>query len=300
MKRAPHAPSPLTLALCAALAAGLSPAAQAQTDNPADMVQARILPGWSGTDGGHMAALQLTLSPGWKTYWRAPGDAGIPPAMNFQGSHNLASVTPVWPTPEVFLQNGMQTVGYDGQLVLPLRIMPQDSTRPARVAGRLQIGICSTICVPVDLDFALDLPASGSDPQQAMIRAALADQPISAAKASVGDVDCTLSPISDGLGLTVEIDMPSAGGTETVLIETVGPAGLGRRNRKHPAGRHPDRDDRTCACLGAGLRAGSLGPQDDRSGHGSRRGHPGLHRGLTPQPAAPRRNRRAASSATAP
>ena len=223
MKRAPHAPSPLTLALCAALAAGLSPAAQAQTDNPADMVQARILPGWSGTDGGHMAALQLTLSPGWKTYWRAPGDAGIPPAMNFQGSHNLASVTPVWPTPEVFLQNGMQTVGYDGQLVLPLRIMPQDSTRPARVAGRLQIGICSTICVPVDLDFALDLPASGSDPQQAMIRAALADQPISAAKASVGDVDCTLSPISDGLGLTVEIDMPSAGGTETVLIETSDP-----------------------------------------------------------------------------
>ena len=223
MKRAPHAPSPLTLALCAALAAGLSPAPQAQTDNPADMVQARILPGWSGTDGGHMAALQLTLSPGWKTYWRAPGDAGIPPAMNFQGSHNLASVTPVWPTPEVFLQNGMQTVGYDGQLVLPLRIMPQDSTRPARVAGRLQIGICSTICVPVDLDFALDLPASGSDPQQAMIRAALADQPISAAKASVGDVDCTLSPISDGLGLTVEIDMPSAGGTETVLIETSDP-----------------------------------------------------------------------------
>ena len=223
MKCALHAPSPLTLALCAALAAGLSPAAQAQTDNPADMVQARILPGWSGTDGGHMAALQLTLSPGWKTYWRAPGDAGIPPAMNFQGSHNLASVTPVWPTPEVFLQNGMQTVGYDGQLVLPLRIMPQDSTRPARVAGRLQIGICSTICVPVDLDFALDLPASGSDPQQAMIRAALADQPISAAKASVGDVDCTLSPISDGLGLTVEIDMPSAGGTETVLIETSDP-----------------------------------------------------------------------------
>jgi DsbC/DsbD-like thiol-disulfide interchange protein len=143
--------------------------------------------------------------------------------MDFQGSHNLASVTPVWPTPEVFLQNGMQTVGYDGQLVLPLQIMPQNGALPARVAGRLQIGICSTICVPVDLDFALDLPARGSDPQQAMIKAALADQPISAAKASVGDVDCTLSPISDGLGLTVSIDMPSAGGTETVLIETSDP-----------------------------------------------------------------------------
>lgn len=213
----------LALAMLGALALGLAPTAQAQTDNPAEMVQARVLPGWTAADGTHMAALHLTLAPGWKTYWRAPGDAGIPPAMDFQGSHNLASVTPVWPTPQVFFQNGIQTVGYDGQLVLPLRITPQDSAKPARIAARMQIGICSTICVPIDLDIALDLPASGSDPQQALIKAALADQPVSAARASVADVDCTLSPIRDGLGLTVKIDMPSAGGTETVLIETADP-----------------------------------------------------------------------------
>ena len=197
--------------------------AKTQTDNPAEMVQARLLPGWTAQDGSHVAALHLTLAPGWKTYWRAPGDAGIPPTMDLQGSHNLAAVTPVWPTPDVFLQNGMQTVGYAEQLVLPLQIAPQNTAQPARIAGRMQIGICSTICVPVDLDFALDLPARGSDPQQAMIKAALADQPLTAARADVGTVACTLNPISDGLGLTVTIDMPSAGGPETVLIETADP-----------------------------------------------------------------------------
>ena len=212
------------LALPAALVTALlATAAHAQPDNPAEMVQARVLPGWTAADGGHMAALHLTLAPGWKTYWRAPGDAGIPPSIDVQGSQNLASVTPIWPTPEVFFQNGLQTVGYDGQLVLPLHIVAQNDAQPVRIAAQVQIGVCNTICVPVDLDLALDLPATGSAPQQALIKAALADQPVSASSARVGDVTCTLSPISDGLGLTVEIDMPSAGGEETVLIETADP-----------------------------------------------------------------------------
>ena len=214
----------ITLAQIAALTATLTATAvQAQPDTPAEMVQARVLPGWTAADGSHMAALHLTLAPGWKTYWRAPGDAGIPPAMDLAGSRNLAAVTPVWPTPEVFFQNGLQTVGYDGQLILPLRITPQNAAQPAHIAAQIQIGVCNTICVPVDLTIALDLPTQGSAPHQDLIKAALADQPMTASSARVGEVECTLNPISDGLALTVEIDMPSAGGTETVLIETADP-----------------------------------------------------------------------------
>jgi len=197
--------------------------AQAQSDNPADMVQIRVLPGWSESGGSHMAALHLTLAPGWKTYWRAPGDAGIPPSMDLQGSNNLSDVTPIWPTPDVFSQNGMQTVGYARELVLPLRVTPQDAGQPATIAARMQIGICATICVPVEFDFTLDLPASGSALQQDQIRTALADQPVSATRGNVGNVTCTLNPIRDGLALSVSIDMPSAGGPETVLIETADP-----------------------------------------------------------------------------
>ncbi|MDP5334327.1 MAG: protein-disulfide reductase DsbD family protein [Paracoccaceae bacterium] len=205
------------------LAAGPSMPAQAGSDSPADMVRIEVLPGWSTQNGQHVVALHLALAPGWKTYWRAPGDAGIPPAMEFHGAYNLASVDTIWPTPEVFSQNGLQTVGYADELVLPMLVVPQDPGQPARLSARLQIGICNTICVPVEFDLALDLPAKGSDTQQAMIRAAMADQPIPAAEADVRRVTCSLSPISDGLRLSVEIDMPSAGGTETVLVETADP-----------------------------------------------------------------------------
>lgn len=216
-------PRALRLILPLLLAAGLALPARAGGDSTADMVRITVLPGWSTDQGHHVAALHLALAPGWKTYWRAPGDAGIPPTMEFTGASNLASVNPVWPTPDVFSQNGMQTVGYADELVLPLMVVPQTADQPARLAARMQIGICSTICVPVEFDLALDLPATGSPAQQAMIRTALADQPLSAARADVGRVTCTLDPISDGLRLSVAIDMPSAGSRETVLIETADP-----------------------------------------------------------------------------
>ncbi|MFU8882525.1 MAG: protein-disulfide reductase DsbD domain-containing protein [Rhodobacterales bacterium] len=198
-------------------------ATSAQAENPADMVQIRVLPGWSSDDGSHMAALHLSLAPGWKTYWRAPGDAGIPPMLDLGGSHNLADLTPIWPTPHVFSQNGMHTVGYESELVLPLHVKPQISGQAARIAAQMQIGICRNVCVPVEFAFTLDLPTQGTEAQQHLIRTALADQPVSAGQARVSHVSCTLTPIRDGLGLSVTIDMPSAGGTETVLIETADP-----------------------------------------------------------------------------
>jgi DsbC/DsbD-like thiol-disulfide interchange protein len=215
---------PFSLAVATAAALPVdAQSPQAKPDDLADLVQVRVLPGWHDKDGGHMAALHLTLAPGWKTYWRAPGDAGIPPTMDLQGSDNLADIVPIWPTPVIFSQNGMQTVGYAKELVLPLHVTPQATGRPAKISARMQIGVCSTICVPVEFDFALDLPANGSAAQQNLIRTALADQPVSAARANVGKVTCALSPINDGLALQVSIDMPSAGGTETVLIETADP-----------------------------------------------------------------------------
>lgn len=216
----------LPFGLAAAAAAALpamAQSSQAKPDDLSELVQVRVLPGWHDADGSHMAALHLTLSPGWKTYWRAPGDAGIPPVMDLQGSHNLSDVVPIWPTPFVFSQNGMQTVGYAKELVLPLHVTPQATGRAAKVAARMQIGVCSTICVPVEFDFVVDLPSNGSDAQQNLIRTALADQPVSAARANVGKVTCVLSPIRDGLALDVSIDMPSTGGAETVLIETADP-----------------------------------------------------------------------------
>ncbi len=212
------------LSLCLALGTGLWHSPPAQADALASKLQVTVVPGWRSADGSHMAALHLKLAPGWKTYWRAPGDAGIPPLLHSTQTQNPATITPIWPTPEMFSQNGMRSVGYDAELVLPLHITASGTAQPSTVSGKMQIGICNDICVPVSFDFTLDLPTAGTPQQQQAIRSALADQPLSAREAGVQGVTCALSPVKDGLGLSVTIDMPAQGSTETVLIEAADPA----------------------------------------------------------------------------
>ncbi|PSL18203.1 disulfide bond corrector protein DsbC [Shimia abyssi] len=185
------------------------------------VVQAEILPGWRNSDGSHMAAIRITLNPGWKTYWRAPGDAGIPPQLDFRGSHNLAGFDVNWPTPEVFSQNGMRSIGYTEELVLPVRITPKSAGKPVRLKAALDIGVCRDICVPQQLTVKAELPSQGK--RDARIAAAIADRPLSANEAGVRRVTCRLSPTQNGIKLTAKIEMPSAGGGEVAVIEAANP-----------------------------------------------------------------------------
>jgi len=95
------------------------------------------------------------VQPGWKTYWRAPGDGGIPPQFNFSGSETISSVTPHWPVPEVFDQNGLRSIGYNDGVVFPITVSSQDASAPIQINGELNIGVCEEICVPVALDLRL-------------------------------------------------------------------------------------------------------------------------------------------------
>lgn len=193
----------------------------ASADLSSEMVTAQVLPGWRLPDGSHMAGLHLTLADGWKTYWRAPGDAGIPPIFTWNGSRNVSAVQVSWPTPVVFDQNGMRSIGYKNEVVLPVRVMPQSVGDEMRISGKVEIGICSDICVPQTLRFRADLPATTkADPR---IATALAEQPYSAKEAKVRAVSCDLRPSADGMGLTATINLPSTGGQEFTVIETGNP-----------------------------------------------------------------------------
>ncbi len=204
----------------ALMPAALAPL-QATAQSFDQVVQAEVLPGWRDADGTHMAAVKVTLNPGWKTYWRAPGDAGIPPQITWNGSRNLGSVSLKWPTPEVFNQNGMRSIGYTNELVLPVRIAPKDASKPVRLKATLDIGVCRDICVPQRLKVKAELPPGGA--RDAQIAAALVDQPLTAREAGVGKVTCKLSPTADGVALTATIQMPSAGGAEVAVVETADP-----------------------------------------------------------------------------
>ncbi len=167
-----------------------------------------------------MAGLQLTLAPGWHTYWRAPGDAGIPPHFDWSGSENLSAVQVHWPTPEVFDLNGMRSIGYVDQIVLPIELTTT-GTGPVHLRGQIDIGVCDEVCVPASLTIDTTLPADG--PRSPNLAAALVDQPMTEAEAHVGPVTCQTEPTDDGLRLTTRISVPQMGDAETVVIEAGDP-----------------------------------------------------------------------------
>lgn len=186
--------------------------------NPYDeLIRVDVLPGWRTADGTQMAGLVFTLAPGWKTYWRAPGAAGIPPAFDWTGSTNLEAAHFHWPVPEVFHLNGMMSIGYSGQVVLPVELTPSDPDAPMKMSGNIDLGVCEEICVPVTLAFDAELPRGGErDPA---ITAALVDRPLSAEEAGVTAAQCDVAPAGDGLALTASIRMPPDGGDEVVVVE---------------------------------------------------------------------------------
>lgn len=207
----------LRLVLFAALAA--TDPARATTQD--DVLSAALLAGWQTADGSHMAAVDLTLAPGWKTYWRSPGDAGIPPRFDWSGSSNVAVVRIHWPAPSVFQSNGMQTIGYHDRLLLPIEIQPVDPTQPVKLSLKMDLGVCDDICLPATVALRSDLLAPGAP--DAEIKAALAARASTAREAGVTEVACLVEPIADGLRLTARMELPDPGTAEVVAIETADP-----------------------------------------------------------------------------
>lgn len=193
-------------------------AAFAQDPATEDVVQTTILPGWRAADGSHMFGIKMSLAPGWNTYWRSPGDTGIPPQFDWQGSRNIAAVRVLWPRPVVSEKYGLQTIGYTGEFVWPVEIQPRDPSKDVRLEGRMDIGVCKDICLPVSLTFAARLPANETA-ETAEIRAALNNRPATAREAGVTKVTCAISPISDGLQVTAQISMPNVGAPEVIVFE---------------------------------------------------------------------------------
>lgn len=204
----------LALAICLTLPCLPS---YAQSTDRVDNLDASLLAGWQTDTGTHMAALQLTLAPGWKTYWRSPGEAGLPPLFNWSGSENVKSVRIHWPSPDVFEANGMQSFGYHDAVTLPLEVTPRDPSQPMHLAARIDLGICRDICLPASLSLSTDLATPGVS--DAAISQALALRPNTAKEAGLRAITCTVDPIADGLRITAVMALPPQGALETVVFE---------------------------------------------------------------------------------
>jgi DsbC/DsbD-like thiol-disulfide interchange protein len=113
----------------------------------------RLIAGAQRADAGatvHRAGIEIRLAPGWKTYWRYPGDSGIPPRFDFSGSQNVDRVTLRWPAPQRLTDDGGTSIGYKHDVVFPLDVVPRDATKPVVLALKIDYAVCEKLCVPAD------------------------------------------------------------------------------------------------------------------------------------------------------
>ncbi len=115
---------------------------------------------WARLDAG----VQIRLAPGWHTYWRTPGDAGIPATLDWTGSDNASSFEVAWPAPVRFAVSGLETQGYENAVVLPVSVTLPRPGLPARFHLRLDYAACSNVCVPYHADLQLDLSSGVAVP----------------------------------------------------------------------------------------------------------------------------------------
>ncbi|AUH32790.1 protein-disulfide reductase DsbD domain-containing protein [Paracoccus tegillarcae] len=193
-----------------ALAFALSAVAAHAQDLPPGLTDARLLPGWTDEQGNRIAALELRLQPGWKTYWRSPGDSGIPPSFDWGASQNIGELTVQWPAPELIDSGGSLSFGFHDRLVLPFSIVPKTPGQPIDLATVVDFGLCENICVPAHL--TLDAPPAANQPDP-VIQTALNQQP----SGSADQPQCRVSGIDDGLRL--DLTLADAGWVRAIAVE---------------------------------------------------------------------------------
>lgn len=155
---------PLIMTAVALTCTGFGPAAQAQDASPwggEPHGSSRLIAGATLNNGDKKlarAGIEIRLDPGWKTYWRYPGDSGVPPTLDFAGSENVKSVNTLWPAPERFADGaGGYSIGYHGDVILPLQVIPKDVAKPSTLHVKLDYAVCGKLCVPAEAQLALTL-----------------------------------------------------------------------------------------------------------------------------------------------
>ncbi len=111
----------------------------------------------NGSPQLYRAGIEIKLAPGWKTYWRYPGDSGVPPRFDFSGSRNVKNAEVLWPAPSRFADAGGFSIGYKEAVILPLRITSSDPAQPVSLTLALDYAICEKLCVPAEAKLQLHL-----------------------------------------------------------------------------------------------------------------------------------------------
>jgi DsbC/DsbD-like thiol-disulfide interchange protein len=155
-----------------------------------------------------LGGIAIQLQPGWKTYWRTPGDSGVPPRFDFSKSENIEAVTVLWPAPTKFDDGaGGHSLGYHNQIVLPLRIVAKNTDKPVTLRADINYAVCEKLCIPVEASAELAFTSVASTEDSALFAA----------------LDTVPKPASVGDPNPLTIRDVKRDGKSTVLVDVVSP-----------------------------------------------------------------------------
>jgi DsbC/DsbD-like thiol-disulfide interchange protein len=190
--------------------------------------RARLVAGRTKTTNGtYLAGLEIGLDEGWKTYWRMPGDSGVPPSFDWKGSTNVAAVNVRYPAPMRMAEAGGNAIGYKRAVLLPIEITPEDPTKPITLKLELEYGACRDICIPVTGKFELSIAAGSAGAPPPEIATALERIPRQEQSRRKGDPELQRIAVGGDTAspkLTIEAAFSGGGKGADVFIEA--PEGL--------------------------------------------------------------------------
>lgn len=125
----------------------------------------RLVAAETGTSGGDTVrlGLEFMLDPGWKTYWRSPGDSGLAPQVQWIEQKNLSVATFQWPAPTRFTVSGTESFGYADHVVFPIDARLKRPGDPFAVVMQIEYVVCKEICIPESAKLALNLAGGPAD-----------------------------------------------------------------------------------------------------------------------------------------
>jgi DsbC/DsbD-like thiol-disulfide interchange protein len=193
----------------AALAAGSSSSPWISSTNS----KVRLVSGTVDVAGAPvlLAGIQLRMTPGWKTYWRNPGDSGVPPTFDWSGSKNLKHAEVLYPAPHRFADAGGMAIGYDDEVVFPVKLTPERDGEPIELKLALAYGLCKDLCIPNDASLSLTLAQNAGKGDALLLETFLARVP---------------KPAHDGeLPAVSKVDAKLDAGKPELMVDAIFPPG---------------------------------------------------------------------------
>lgn len=207
----------LALILCAFSIVPAAHAADASAWSQDSKSAIRLIAGANKTDDAALrAGIEVKLQPGWHTYWRYPGDAGVPPRFDFSGSDNLKTAKVRYPAPRLFSDDSGHSIGYIDSVIFPVQVVPRQAGKPVTLRLKIEYAVCEKLCIPAEGHVEL-LIAAGPSTNDAALAAAEAQVPV---PVSAADIELNARRVNDAPKPLVAVDlkMPS-GGPATIFVE---------------------------------------------------------------------------------